>query len=192
MPKLTIITACSRPDNLETLAESILPGRDLFDITWRVVFDGMKVQPRPLPLGGAVATIAVCKQSVVGNYQKNEGLNSTKDGWVYFLDDDNIIHPDFFPAIRRAIEETDASAFVFGQAGGVSAETANPCPEHMHVDMIDLAQICLTRDLIGERRFQLNAYNADGLLYQQLYAAFPRDFVFINRPLCYYNHLGRV
>ena len=94
MPKLTIITACIHPENLPYLAVTIAPGRDLFDLTWRVVFDGARCQPVDFP--GAIVTVASHPRSIVGNHQKNDALDHTQDGWVYFLDDDNLVHPDFF------------------------------------------------------------------------------------------------
>lgn len=187
MPRLTIITAVTRPENLPALARSIEPGRELFSITWRVVFDGAKVKHMDVP--GAVTAVVSHAGSGWGNYQKNFALDCTADGWVYFLDDDNIIHPDFFSAMHRAIYETDASGFAFPQIDGCGEATKRACPEHMRPDYIDLAQVMMSRELIGDQRFILGAYNADGRLIASLYAANPCAWAFLDKPLCFYNYL---
>lgn len=187
MPRLTIITACTRYENLPALARSIEPGRGLFAVTWRVVFDGAKVKHRDVP--GAVTGVVSHSGSGWGNYQKNFALDNIADGWVYFLDDDNIIHPDFFPAMHRAIYETDASGFAFPQIGGAGAPTKHACPEHMRPDHIDMAQVMMARELIGASRFALGAYNADGRLIEEVYNRVPCAWAFLDKSLCFYNYL---
>lgn len=194
MKRLTIITACSRPQNLPALMRSIEPGRVHFAITWRVVFDGLRVASHEVPallavLPAAAGAVVSDRRSRFGNYQRNHALEHTVDGWVYFLDDDNLIHPDFFAAAARAIDETDASGFAFPQLGGCGKATEQACPEHMKPDHIDLAQVLLSRELIAASRFQLPTYNADGHFIAEIYQRDPRAWAFLEKPLCFYNAL---
>lgn len=187
MNELTIITPCSRPDNLSALAASIEPGRKLFDLTWRIVFDGARVEKVEFP--GAITSIVKDFDSNVGNAQKNAALDHTMSGWVWFLDDDNLVHPDFFAGMGEAIADyPQARGFIFQQVlpGGALREVG---PENMRVGRIDLAQFCLRSELIGDTRFDIGIYEADGILIQKLYWSDPAEFEFIHKPLCYYNAL---
>ena len=167
---LNVITACSRPENLPLLEESLEPGKASFELRWLVIHDTGEVESR------------------VGNAQKNEALEMIDSGWVYFLDDDNLIHPKFFPAIAQAIHDGPGRrGFIFSQDCNLFIRRASP--ETVRVDRIDLAQFVLRRDLIGSWRFDLPTYNSDGMLIEGLYQKHAGEFTFIDQVLCYYNRL---
>ena len=166
MDRLTIITPCSRPQNLPAMAESIKPGRSMFDVIWMVVFDNGE-----------------CKESVVGNYQRNCALDAITDGWVYFLDDDTIIHPDFFSELAKA----NTSAVAFEQDLGTWVRKV--VPSEMRVCHIDMGQVTIRREIIGDIRFALSVYEADGIFVESIYKNNPNAWSFIDKPLCYYNKL---
>jgi hypothetical protein len=196
LPSLAVVTPCSRPGNLPALKESIEPGRAYFDITWYVVFDAHRVAPSVLDRaegGDRVFSVAV-EGSRVGNAQRNLALDNIEDGWVYFLDDDNVLHPQLLPTMSASIEAHPlARAFVFPQIGHPVHHTAEAGPEHMRVDHIDTAQVFWRRQTIGEVRFEpIDAYHADGLFVEQVGRLHPdfEGFVFLNRALCYYNAGG--
>jgi Glycosyl transferase family 2 len=197
LPSLAVVTPCSRPDTLPALKASIEPGRAYFDISWHVVFDANRVPPSVLSWaqgGDRVFSLGV-EGSRVGNAQRNMALDNIEDGWVYFLDDDNLVHPELLPAMREAMEAHPvASAFVFPQIGGQNQYTKEARREHLRADFIDIAQIFWRRRTIGHARFEpVNAYNADGLFVEQigrLQSGF-EGFVFVNQPLCYYNAVRR-
>lgn len=88
-----ILTAVYRDENLGKLAESIRPLNDLFNVVWIPIFD-----------------------TRFGNWHAgakyNRGLDLVKDlteddtdgrSWLYFLDDDNLIHPEFGQSLMNAI-----------------------------------------------------------------------------------------
>ncbi len=186
MDKLTIVTPCSRPGNLASICPSIDAGRKLFDITWLVVFDERCVTRFPVP-GATVAGVSDSR-SIVGNAQRNLALDLIAQGWVYFLDDDNLMHPSFFTGLRAAIAtRPDVSAFAFPQDMG--SWTRRAAPETMRMGQVDMAQVCAQRDLIADRRFTLGVYEADGYFIQDLYAADPAKWVFWSQPCCFYNAL---
>ena len=167
---LNVITACSRPENLPLLEESLGPGKILFELHWLVIHDTGQIESR------------------VGNAQKNEALGTIDAGWVYFLDDDNLMHPRFFPAIDQAIHDAPGwRGFIFSQDCELFIRRASP--ETVRVDHIDIAQFVLQRDLIGERRFALPAYNSDGMLIEAIYGEHPGEIAFIDQVLCFYNRL---
>lgn len=166
MDRLTIITPCSRPQNLAALAESIKPGRSLFDVIWMVILDNRE-----------------CEKSVVGNYQRNCALDAIRDGWVYFLDDDTVIHPEFFTELAKV--ETLAVAF----EQELDTWIREVAPSEMRPDHIDMGQVAMRRDVIGNIRFRLGVYEADGVFIEDVYRRDPKEWSFVDKPLCYYNKL---
>jgi glycosyltransferase involved in cell wall biosynthesis len=164
--KLTIITPCSRPENLQAMAESIKPGRSLFDVIWVVILDNHE-----------------CVESRSGNYQRNCALDAITDGWVYFLDDDTIIHPDLFVELTKII----TPAVAFEQDLGVMVRKV--MPSEMKVCHIDMGQVAIRREVIGDIRFELGIYEADGIFIQSVYESDPSVWSFVNKPISYYNKL---
>lgn len=166
MDRLTIITPCSRPQNLPAMAESIKPGRSMFDVIWLIVFDNKE-----------------CTESVVGNYQRNCALEAITDGWVYFLDDDTIIHPEFFAELAKV----NSRAVAFEQNLGTWVRKA--APSEMRCCHVDMGQVVIRREVIGDIRFALGVYEADGKFIQAVYENNPEAWSFIDKPLCHYNKL---
>lgn len=171
MLKLALVTACSRPENLGRVAESIRPRTGAFELEWIVEMD---LQAR----------------HVAGNEEKNRALGRiAPEAWVYFLDDDNLLHPELLPALARGIgERHSARAFVFGQEVALGAFRP-ASPSRMFVGGLDLAQFAVRRDLIGERRFEPGRYESDGLLIYALHMEHPEAFEFLPACLSYYNRL---
>ena len=92
--KLSIITPCCRPENLCKIYDSIR----FQDIDkWFIVYDTTKDRSYTHRYVGHPNIIEVdCSDpGVTGNPQRNLGISMVKDGFLFFLDDDNIIHPDF-------------------------------------------------------------------------------------------------
>lgn len=183
MQKLSIITPCSRPQNLAALRESIEPGKTFFDIDWIVVFDGL-----PQPVEGARVYGVSDPESLAGHAQRNYALDKVGEGWVYFLDDDNLMHPDFWRNVARDIEAyPHARGILITQDLGIGVR--NAVPARVNIGEIDLAQYVLRRDLIGSWRFNIHNYSADGQLVMGLFWGQPNEFIVDRQPLAYYNRL---
>jgi len=102
---LTIITACSRKNNLKRVSESIN-----FDLTdsWIIVYDSFKVGDSELLFvnnPNIKEYYHDTSGSRYGNSQKNFGLELVHTGFVYFLDDDNIMHPNFWKILSSLDQE---------------------------------------------------------------------------------------
>lgn len=185
--KLTIITPCSRPENLPRMKPGIDTGRVLYEIDWRIVFDTSVCQP--VFIDGAIISGASVDGSHFGNGQRNSGIDATSDGWVYFLDDDNAIHPNFFSGIAGAmLTHPDKRAFAFQQSL-FERGVRDVSPAETRVNYIDMAQVLIRRDLIGDIRFEVEPYNADGRFIEAVYQSNPSEWAFIHQILCYYNAL---
>lgn len=199
MIKLTILTRCSRLSNLKKVRDSIFTTQK-FDITWRVMFDTTILKDVDAELLASIQEkngITYFINSTPGDYghqMLNKAISDTKDGFLYILDDDNIIHEDFYDSLYDTITNNlDKRGFVFHQkiAGkdftGLDIRIA--IPESMRVSGVDSAQYVLRRDLIGDIRLVPMNYIADSIFAEEVYKNNPSDFCFIDKVLCYYNYL---
>jgi hypothetical protein len=152
---LHVITPVSRPENLPLLAQSL---RGLLSIPWRwwVVFDRAvaNLPPQPPDLPVAYWDYGQESHSVAGYSLRNECLERINSGWVYFLDDDNLIYPHFeivFLLARRSFPQ--GQWFIFRQVRRDGSIYLRPqCPPQ--VNAVDIGQCVLRRDLVrptGER-----------------------------------------
>lgn len=186
--KFRIVTPCSRPENLLPIYQSIqgYKSKSTHDVEWIIVFD--RPIPEHLPdLGDTVILwIDLKGKSVVGHQQRNLALDAYTDGYIYFLDDDNILHPNFHliePFLRENVLILDQS-----NKKGKRVRVARQ--RNIRVGKIDTAQYIVYRPLVKNERFLL-VYEADGMFISELYNFCYEKFLYLNTPqgLCYYNYL---
>lgn len=180
--EITLITPCSRPQNIEVMRRSIN-----FPCRWFVVYDADLV-PDDAFTDPAIINMAI-KGGVTGSAQRNLALDNITDGWVYCLDDDNLMHPDFYAsAVRISTQMPYLTAILFSQETGHGVRGV--APRTVKVGMIDMAQFIIRREIIGNLRFEPK-YEADGILIETIYNNEDQyRFYFYNRkPLTYYNKL---
>lgn len=172
MTNLTIITACSRPENLARIAPTVAVGMSYFSLSWLVIFEDWHDE-----------------FSRIGNWQKNAALEAVRDGYVWFLDDDNLVYPAFFPALAQVCAG-EAQAVFFHQQMETGVRFARP--ENVALNRIDLAQFVLDRKLIADHRFKVDEYNSDGRIIDEIWQKYPSKdkALFIDEVLCYYNRLN--
>lgn len=191
---LNIITPCSRPDNIFDLYESIKgfvkKEENEYNIYWYIIYDGTKVpqekqfkfnEEDPWIIEGTI------NESSVGYPQRNFALSMIKDGWVWVLDDDNIMHPNFYSEVSSHFEE-DLNGMIVDQIDKWNNLRLSARPDRVKVCHIDMAQYILKREYIGEKKFN-TAYCSDGVFIEELYKSNPSKYLFINKPLTYYNYL---
>jgi hypothetical protein len=183
--KLTIITPCTRIHNLPALYESIE-----FDKInkWIIVYDTTVNTCHHSFIHSEQIIEAYCKSSlngVVGNTQRNYGLSLVEDdNYIYFLDDDNIIHPNFWKIAEEL--ETD-TIHTFNQYRD----------EHGHVllgnriemNYIDTAMYIIHKNMIGDIKWQEDLYQADGKFISDVYSTGKYKHKYFNKYYCYYNYL---
>lgn len=197
-PLFNIITRCSRTKNLLKVKDSIF--NQSTNVMWYVYFDTTHLKDIDAELLTELQhqNIKVFfKKSITNDYGHqfiNESIDLIKDGWVYVLDDDNILHEDFFSTLIIKIKENpNKRAFIFDQKVDgkdfTKLDIRVAKPENMRVQHIDMAQFLLRRDLIDDKRLKLGDYKADGYFIEDIYKSNKEDFFFINQILCYYNYL---
>jgi glycosyltransferase involved in cell wall biosynthesis len=198
---INIITRCSRTKNLLKVKESIFKNVNN-EITWWIIFDTSILKDIDAELLSNLQShnnIRLYFRKSTPNDFGHELINFLidiiNDGWIYVLDDDNILHEDFIDQINKYIlDNPNKKAFIFNQKidgkdfTGLDIRLAKP--ENMKVSHIDMAQFILRRDLINEKRLIKGNYKADGYFIQELYESSPDDFYFIDEILCYYNSLS--
>lgn len=184
---LHVITPISRPKNLPALYKSLC---DHLPMAWRwwCIFDRrVKLPPKP-PQWRDVAYWGYAPEgpSVAGYGQRNFALDQILDGWIYFLDDDNLIHPRLIPTWSEAIREyPQAWWFIFRQVrpnGAIYLRAT--CPPR--INHVDIGQSMIHRKVIGAQRFE-NQYCADGILFERLAQQF--EPVCVDVEATFYNAL---
>jgi len=185
---ITLITPCSRPQNLWRIFESIN-----FDKIhqWIIVHDTTKtrgVQPRifqhpKIVELGHISPEGTCS----GNSQRNVGLKMVDTGMVYFLDDDNIIHHTFWTLVDRFDEDhfytwdQSGNEMFANKPGGVLSG------HEPRLRKIDTAQYIVPYHMC--RPWQEGPYWADGLFIEDIYTRFKERHVYIDVVAAHYNFL---
>jgi len=95
---ITIITPSYRQGNILKLFESIQ--FDKID-KWIIVYDTSNNRTyKKLYEDNSKIIETEVNAGISGNPQRNHGIELVNDGFIYFLDDDNIIHPDFWSIVE--------------------------------------------------------------------------------------------
>jgi len=173
---LYIVTPCSRPENLAQIRKSIPSA-----FTWVVMMDASTDHKAP---SGANVTHYSKKTGHWGNPLRNEFLDLyqdqfTENDWVYFLDDDNILHPKFIQQIESLLY-LNAGIVTWGQEGRLRP-TDQP-----RIGNIDTASFMFRPTETNKLRFE-NIYEADGMFAQA--ATRLTNLICVEAYLCYYNAL---
>lgn len=177
--KLNIITPCVRYGNLDAISRSINIPRESY--RWIVVFDNTHI-PRNIP-SNCEAYICVNPESKNGNAQRNYALDLITDGHVYMNDDDTELHPFLW----RKIENLDDHDFIhFSQINKDGSLRLKG--NLVEINHIDSHTFIVKRELIGNSRWILNEYAADGIFAKECYAKSVLP-IFIPKVLSIYNSL---
>jgi hypothetical protein len=160
---LHVLTACSRPGNMEKVAWSLNNWPQDADFTWHVRFD-------------------FDRKHVGGQRLKNEMLDEISDGFVLFLDDDTEAHSEIWDAF---LEHQDREAIVVSQHHEILGYL-EAAPENVEVGAIDIGQVILRREAIGNHRIP-ETYAGDG---EFLCAILPHvDAVYLDTILSIHNSI---
>lgn len=197
---INIVTAVSRPENLLRIHQSMIESAvgTGANVRWLLVVDApghvpesvfkmirdssrIKVERVIYPDGPVRFGIA----------QKNMGIDLVEEGFYHCLDDDNIVHPDFFMGITKAIAANPGKkAFAFNQQRWDRHGDLRASPENMRKFHVDNTMFVVHKDLIGEDRYDLSkAGEEDFYFFRKLYDKDPGTFVFLDETLAYYNFL---
>lgn len=168
--KLHLLTALTRPENLGVMAASLESAARSLDLTWHIRFDPER-------------------QAVGGQLLKNQMLDQVGDGWVYILDDDNILHPDLCGALADALADRGDARLIVCAQQHRSGFIRRPHRQMLRQTHVDAGQVIIRRDAIGDLRIPLH-YCGDGEWIEVLANKLPNHaIVYIPEPTTYYNWL---
>ena len=116
--QINIITRCTRVNNLVTVRDSIFNNIVKgINIQWHIVFDTNVLKDIDAEILAQIDDINTNLHFKKGDGWGLSQLNNlihSLDGWIYHLDDDNILHPDFYSELLHLpSKHTKANAIVF-------------------------------------------------------------------------------
>jgi hypothetical protein len=178
--KITIITPSYRTTNLEKIKNSIN-----FDYVheWIIVYDQTKIATNPeLFKHKKIKEYIYSAEGISGNDQRNHALTkiTNPDTILYFLDDDNIVHPGLYRLLN--IIEND-KVYTFNQHNRIKGNNVN-------IGRIDTAMCMISYKLANGITWSPDKYDADGYYIKEVYSKNKSLHIFVNNSLCYYNKLA--
>jgi len=185
---LTIITPCCRPANLKKLYDTI---RFEFVDEWIIVYDGkhVKENPRMFSSNPKVSEYIYEGTGCMGSPQRNFGMDQIQNwnSWLFFLDDDNMIHPGLYEMTRRA---HPGRIYTFDQ---LRPDGTILKGNKIKKGYIDTASILIHADLVRENPrwpiYLTHTLGGDGKFIEDLHSLYSPKFVYLNRVLGYHNGL---
>jgi glycosyltransferase involved in cell wall biosynthesis/predicted O-methyltransferase YrrM len=161
--KVFIVTPSRRPFNLEFIAGTVPQ-----ECEWVVVFD------KTVKNDNTVENATVIHSQDTGfwgNPNRNIGLEYIKNNlhpsdndWVYILDDDNVIHPEWWSNVQSHLN-TDASIITWGQVWANNEPRTAPT-NTPKIATIDTSQYMVRWNVAKNLRFE-PIYEADGIYAEE-------------------------
>lgn len=182
---LSIITACSREENLDEIYKSM----DFKLLNkWYIIYDTSKNRNYTFKYkdNSKIIELNYNKKGVCGHPQINYALSLIKDGFVYIMDDDNIVHSEFWKLLPDLKEDT---IYTWNQnrinenrilKGGI-----------IKLNHIDTSQFLVPRKYIGEIQWDNYKRGADFKFINEIYLKHSTKFKYINKIACYHNYLKK-
>lgn len=196
--KFNIITRCSRLQNLDRIKHTIFDKK--YDIDWHIIFDTTTLKDIPAELLNDLQNENTFFHFVKGNgtdylYPQSGNLIKKLSGWASFIDDDTIMHHDYYNEVSKLIDENkNKQIFVVSQKVGgrdfTGLDIREASPENTRYQGVDIAQLTFNCDIFNHYEFT-GHHSADGFLIDKIYADHPEWFYWYNKILCYYNHLEK-
>lgn len=160
----------------QQIAHEVKNKRVNFAVRWHVAFQ----HPNQFDLCGA--------------FKMNEMVDLIPaEDWVWVLDDDNEVHPDFFTELAWHFDlYTAKQAFVFSQnRWDVLGPVLEAKPENMKVGGVDTAQVVFQKKLRGDLKLDVSSRVCDGILYAEMYRRNPDAFYFSKAVIVNFNAAKR-
>jgi len=208
MQTINIITRCTRPNNLVKVKESIFRDSSLeiksnLKINWHILFDTAPLKDIDAELLSSISSENTKIHFINSGdggllYPQSSELIKTFDpnSWFYFLDDDNLLHDDFYNYINASemLDSKDHLIHVVSQKVSgkdftgldVREATAN----NTGFQKTDIAQVIVKSKLINDYTFG-KSYAADGHFIQAVLNDHPEYFRYHDVILSHYNYLEK-
>lgn len=205
MQTLNIITRCTRPQNLVKVRNSVFSNvPENLQINWHVLFDTAPLKDIDAETLSEISeenTNIHFVQSGDGGLLYPQSTELIKgfesNSWFYFLDDDNIIHEDFYQyIIENNLLSSDKLIHVVDQLvegkDFTGLEVREASVDYVGFQKTDIAQVIIKSSLVTERGYEFGAsYAADGYFIESVLQDTPEVFEFHNKILSHYNYLEK-
>jgi hypothetical protein len=175
---LTIITPCYRQKNLQNLYQSI----DFQKIDkWIIVYDTSRNRTYTKIFSHVQIQEEYCDTlGEAGHAQRNYGVDLVKEGHIYFLDDDNVIHEQFWN-----LEFNDLNTFyTFDQQRNQDFILKG---NNLVKDYIDTAMFVVPKFMFAGNPWRIHEYSADGYFVESIKN---NKHVYYPVTAAYYNKLS--
>jgi len=205
--KITIITSCTKPENLPKLYESI----DFEQVDrWIIIYDTSNGQEYTWQYKKDKRILeAECPhKGVLGYAQKNFGLRFVNKGSIFFLDDDTIMHPHFWKVLPQMNENT---TYLFDQDSYIDMsflETSTLCDineklsirkksntptiikgNHIHSLNLNSAMTLTPYNHLRDIRFITHLYYSGGIFVTEVQNEYQSNSAYIPMVLSYAGKL---
>ena len=196
MPKkLSVITRCTRLHHLPTIQKSVFSNSKI-EIDWHVIFDTSVLKSIDFKVLESLKGPNTFFHIIEGQPgdllypQSMEVINKIQEGYIYYLDDDNIIHPKFIDELVNY--PSKSQIYIVDQFVNfkdfTNLEHRLALPGNMKYQGVDLAQMVFHYSIFSNYEF-IGDYAADSILIEQIHNDHPEWFTYINKTLSYYNYL---
>jgi hypothetical protein len=197
MEIFNIITVSARPENIPHIGTNILLQKTDWDgeLFWHIIFDFENDSSLP----ENVKIFLLKNQNWIkfqflkhpankqsgGNHGKDVLIKNIKEGWIYQLDDDNQLYPDFFKKISSLINRFPQHyVFCFWQDGRYHPQSK----KDLRAGSTDTAMYVFQSKACKDIDYPLY-YGGDGK-FLELLIKNDKDKVFLyKKPLCWYNRI---
>ena len=188
--KVTLITPSIRPENLLKIMDSI---RFEYINKWIIVYDGSKIVENPkLFINNKIEEHIYKGDGISGNPQRNYALDLLKDTdtdtYLYYLDDDNIIHPELYNLLDN-IEDDKMYTFDQQRPDNIFPFKTLLKGNDITLFNIDTAMMLIDYNLCKDIRWVADKYNADGLYITECYTKNKDKWIYVDKLMAYYNPL---
>jgi hypothetical protein len=113
-----------------------------------------------------------------------------KDTYIYFLDDDNIMHPEIYN-LFDCLEDNKIYSFNQKRPANIFPFKDVLKGNNIEVYKIDSAMFLIDYNLCKNIEWSIEKYNADGFYIIDCYNRNKDAWIFINNILAYYNILSK-
>jgi len=183
---VSIITACSRPQNLKEIFNSI----EFSKVDkWYIIYDTSKCRLYEFQFSTEpkILELTCDEPGFAGHPQINHALELIKDGFVYIMDDDNIFHPTFWTLLPTLDKD---SIYTWDQ--NRIQEKRIMKGGQIKQEKIDTSQFIVPRNLIGPIRWSVNKSAGDFRFIKQVFKKHEDKFKYIPKIACYHNYIKKV
>lgn len=171
--KFNIITPCNITKNLLVIRENIFK-REV-DVDWHILFNTSRLKDIDAELLNKLQsknTFFYFMESI-DQIEWNKIVNKIKEGWIYFLRDENVICDNFYEVLeKRQLNSPNTQLFIFNQfldGKDFSKQKYRFAkPENTKFGKVDLSQVLFYNDVFKNYKFGKNT-SQGGRLIEKYY-----------------------